>query len=77
MEVFMSFNCKGVCTRYKAKKPKEGRYASGQKRCNFCYVFMNWDGFWCPCCGSRLRLRPRNSIYKERLKEKLTIMVRI
>lgn len=73
----MSFGCKEVCTRYKAKKPKEGCYASGQKRCNFCYVFMNWDGFWCPCCGSRLKLRSRNSIYKERLKEKLTIMVRI
>jgi hypothetical protein len=40
MEVFMSFICKGVCTRYKAKKPKEGRYASGQKRCNFCNVFL-------------------------------------
>jgi hypothetical protein len=73
----MSFGCKEVCTRYKAKKPKEGCYASGQKRCNFCYVFLNWDSFWCPCCGSRLRLWPRNSIYKERLKEKLTIMARI
>ena len=73
----MSFGCKGIYHRYKAKKPKECRYASGQKRCNFCYVFMNWDGFWCPCCGAKLRLRPRNSIYKERLKEKLTIMARI
>jgi len=73
----MSFNCKGVCTRYQAKKPKEGRYASGQKRCSFCNVFMNWDGFWCPCCGSKLRLRSRNNIYKGRLKEKLTLMVRL
>ena len=73
----MSFNCKGVCTRYQAKKPKEGRYTSGQKRCNFCNVFFNWYGLWCPCCGSKLRLRSRNRIYKERLKEKITLMVRI
>lgn len=73
----MSFICKGVCTRHKAKKSKEGRYASGQKRCNFCNVFMTWDGFWCPCCGSRLRLKPRNGINKERLKNKVTMMVNI
>ncbi len=77
MGVFMSFCCKGVCIRYKAKKPKEGRYASGQKRCNLCNVFMNWAGFACPCCGAKLRLRPRNSFYKERLKEKTALMVRI
>ncbi len=77
MVVFMSFCCKGVCIRYKAKKPKEGRYASGQKRCNLCNVFMNWAGFACPCCGAKLRLRPRNSFYKERLKEKTALMVRI
>jgi tRNA(Ile2) C34 agmatinyltransferase TiaS len=22
---------------------------------------LKWDGLWCPCCGYRLRTRPRNS----------------
>lgn len=77
MENLMSFTCRGICHRHKAKKPKIGRYAAGQKRCNFCNVFMDWDGLWCLCCGARLRLRPRNSKYKERLKEKVSVMPRI
>jgi len=61
--------CKGICVRYKALKPIDvGRYASGQKRCQICEIFINWDGKWCPCCGYRLRQKPRNLKYKEKLK---------
>lgn len=57
--------CKGICPRYKAKKVfGEGRYASGQKRCQICEIFINWSGLWCPCCGYRLRGKPRNLKYK-------------
>ena len=29
--------CRGACEQYKAQKPFEiGRYAAGQKRCNYC-----------------------------------------
>ena len=41
------------------------RYASGQKRCNVCEIFLNWDGFFCPCCGMRLRTRPKISKYRQ------------
>jgi len=41
-----------------------GRYSSGQKRCQICEIFVNWDGLFCPCCGYRLRTRPRNLKYK-------------
>ena len=59
--------CKGICLRHKAPKPiQSGRYASGQKRCQPCDIFIKWDMLWCPCCGLRLRTRPRNSAYKER-----------
>ena len=62
--------CKGTCTQYKAKKPVGiGRYASGQKRCQVCELFIHWSGLWCPCCGYRLRGNPRNVTYKEKLKE--------
>ena len=36
------------------------RYANGQKRCNVCEIFVDWDGFYCPCCRMLLRSRPRS-----------------
>jgi hypothetical protein len=60
--------CKGICPRHRASKPVySGRYASGQKRCQGCEIFIKWDGLWCPCCGIRLRLHPRNLTDKKRL----------
>ena len=60
--------CRGLCVRYKiTKRLKVGRYADGQKRCNSCGVFMKWDGLYCPCCGHRLRLKPRSRKYKEKV----------
>ena len=57
--------CKGICVRYKAQKPVgTGRYASGQRRCQICEIFIKWEGLWCPCCGYRLRTKPRNLKYK-------------
>ena len=64
--------CKGICTRYKAQKPVgTGRYASGQRRCQICEIFINWEGLWCPCCGYRLRTKPRNLKYKAKLRERI------
>ena len=61
--------CKGICVRHKALKPLgAGRYAIGQKRCQICETFLKWDGLFCPCCGYRLRTRPRNLKYKARLR---------
>src|ERR1051325_6303315 len=48
--------CKGICIHYKASS----RYATGRKRCQTCDLFMQWDGVFCPCCGSRLGIGPRN-----------------
>ncbi|MDP8888979.1 MAG: hypothetical protein M3M89_05055, partial [Thermoproteota archaeon] len=59
----------GICIRHKAQKPVgSGRYASGQKRCQICEIFIKWDGLWCPCCGYRLRTKPRNLKYKAKLR---------
>lgn len=68
----MGMSCNGICHRHKALKPANiGRYMAGQKRCNSCNVFLYWDGLRCPCCNYQLRLRPRNSKFKEKfLKEK-------
>lgn len=62
--------CKGVCVRYKAQKPSVGgRYEAGQKRCQICEEFIWWEGLWCPCCSYRLRAKPRNIVYKTKLRE--------
>ena len=69
--------CKDKCVTYKASKPfGEGRYASGQSRCSMCVIYINYAGIFCPCCGSRLRKKPRSLKYKTKLqqaKERLVI----
>ena len=63
-------SCKGICIRHRAQRPSSsfGRYAIGQKRCQVCSIFLRWDGLWCPCCGYRVRTRPRCSKYKQKLR---------
>lgn len=64
--------CKGICLRHKALKPKNGqRYILGQKRCQICNIFIMWPIATCPCCGGRLRTRPRNGKYKSMLNESM------
>jgi uncharacterized Zn finger protein (UPF0148 family) len=58
--------CKGICIRHKAS----GRYANGHKRCQTCDLFVEWDEVFCPCCGSRLRIGPRNIKDKAKLRIK-------
>src|SRR6059058_1997251 len=66
--------CKGICIRHKAQKPVgSGRYASGQKRCQICEIFIKWDGLWCPCCGYRLRTKPRNLKSESKLRARKKI----
>jgi hypothetical protein len=61
----VSHGCKGICSRHKAMRPTTGnRYLIGQKRCQACQVFIYWQGLFCPCCGCRLRNKPRNGKFK-------------
>jgi len=66
--------CKGICIRHKAHRPAIGnRYSTGQKRCQICEIFINWDGLWCPCCGYRLRMRPRILKYELKIRSRKKI----
>ena len=66
----MGISCKGICHRYKINKINGlGRYSTGQKRCNECDIFIKWDGIFCPCCGCRLRLKPRSGKFKQKFFE--------
>ena len=51
-------------------RPTNGgnRYLIGQKRCQVCQIFINWRGIYCPCCGYKLRINPRNSKFKLTLR---------
>ena len=61
--------CKGMCLYPKAiKESIRGYYVSGQKRCQACEIFIEWKGVWCPCCGSKLRIGPRNMKYKIKVR---------
>jgi len=58
--------CKDICIKYKATKTKNGpRYAAGQKRCHTCDIFLLWEGVRCPCCGFKLRVKPRSPKYRK------------
>ena len=49
--------CKDKCGKYKTTK----RYEHGAVRCNYCEKFMMWEGLWCPCCGCKVRSRPKEN----------------
>ncbi|HXX96201.1 MAG TPA: hypothetical protein VEL11_03680, partial [Candidatus Bathyarchaeia archaeon] len=69
LECHHPLSCNGRCIRHKARKQVGlGRYAAGQKRCQICEVFLQWDGLFCPCCSYRLRTKPRSMKYKTKLK---------
>lgn len=55
--------CKGICEKLKAPKPHTGmgRYESGQKRCQTCAVFIEYNQLRCPCCGRKLRSTSRST----------------
>ena len=56
--------CYGICIRYKTSRG----YATGNKRCNRCDLFIKWEGLWCPCCGYKLRTKTRHSKFKAKLR---------
>ena len=65
--------CKGICVKYKATRPKRNasRYASGQKRCQVCDIFIDYPSLFCPCCRYRMRTRPRSRIWYRKMLERL------
>jgi hypothetical protein len=62
--------CQRICVHYKAAS---NHYANGLKRCQVCQLFIKWNGLFCPCCGYRLRAKPRNFKLKSKLREQQVI----
>ncbi|UVS68954.1 hypothetical protein [Nitrososphaera viennensis] len=62
-------SCRGRCESYRATTTiGSGRYASGQKRCQICDLFIMCEGNVCPCCGYRLRTKPRGQKHKQKIR---------
>lgn len=56
--------CKGYCVDYvNPVNPMNGNYYTDWHncRCSICSKYLEWDGIYCPCCGYRVRRRPRAS----------------
>ena len=67
--------CKNICKEFKATRPVDGkRYESGQLRCQTCEIYITIEGtqdergLYCKCCNYRVRGKPRNRIYKAKLR---------
>jgi len=63
--------CKGICERFRTgRNPNGSRYGNGKVRCNTCELFIKHDGIFCPCCGMRLKTKPKNKLYKLKLRNR-------
>ena len=63
------------------------RYGNGQARCQICEIWIDYRGchlgdgspatdvphigWFCNCCNFKVRRKPRNKVYKEKLRDLL------
>ena len=76
--------CDGTCKKFQVKKlTGKSRYGSGQGHCQICDTWIDHNvchmkdganaqegsvGWFCNCCNYRVRQKPRNKKYKEKLR---------
>lgn len=57
-------SCKGKCYKYKTNRGANDSYYTednpDKKFCSVCECKMLWPDTNCPCCGHRMRTKPRN-----------------
>jgi len=56
--------CNKICLTYKVKKNSKNQSfyeIEGARYCQHCTIFIKWESSHCPCCGYRLRSRPRSN----------------
>jgi hypothetical protein len=58
---YIHMTCRNLCERlYSKTVVGKSNYHGGKKYCRRCEVYFLHDGFFCPCCGMRLRVSPVN-----------------
>ena len=55
------FICRDIHGQYAEKVALRygSPYDRGLKKCGHCDVYIRYEGIFCPCCGARLRDRPK------------------
>lgn len=61
--------CKGKCATLQCRTRNGLMYANGMKRCQVCDCWFKTESIWCPCCGWKLRVKPKGSYNKKRYWE--------
>ena len=61
----MTYCCRGVCATLVDRIPSSLRYTFDHKRCSMCSIFVKTINLGCPCCGARLRTKPRCKKYRK------------
>jgi hypothetical protein len=56
--------CENLSSRTKVGYPY---YVDGRKYCHRCEIYLHYDGAFCPCCGTALRITPTSKRDKEKL----------
>ncbi|HUT06290.1 MAG TPA: hypothetical protein VMW74_06345 [Nitrosopumilaceae archaeon] len=54
----MSCSCNGICSRQKIE-PVKG-FASGQKYCSVCAIYITTENVFCQCCKRKYRTKKRS-----------------
>ena len=62
--------CKDQCYKYQ-NQTKRKYYSDGNGRCKACEMYIKWTGKYCPCCGGRLRKKPKSLKLKEHNYERI------
>ncbi len=52
-------HCGDKCKKY--KKTSRDYNTENSHFCSNCDVFIEWDGYRCPCCKTKLKSKPRHS----------------
>lgn len=65
--------CNKICLKYKIKKTRQDQSFydfEGGKYCQHCRTHMIWKkNYFCPCCGRRLRSRPRTASAQDKYRQ--------
>ena len=62
--------CRNLCERlYSQIIFGKSHYEGGKKYCRRCEVYFCHNGFFCPCCGTALRVSPTRKRDKARLRQ--------
>jgi rRNA maturation endonuclease Nob1 len=55
----MVTKCKNQCHLIDGARNQVGKSHPGNKKCIGCQIQFPYEGIFCPCCGGRMRAKPR------------------